>query len=1157
MANFTLRCSKYWMIALLCCYQTHTFAQELASVGDRNPVKTHKQLVQKDQNHQQLKRVLEEIGDHYKVNFMFDQKIVEEKMVDKTSLDFDNFEQLLNNLLLPLGLTYKKIDDTHYIIKKVESKEQTVRKIEKQEVNTEKNEFPQRLMPMFPARHITGDMNLEKTITGKVTDENDEPLPGVNIVVKNTTTGTVTDVEGNYRLNVPDDVEILVFSSVGYLTEEIVIGSRTSIEVEMTPDIQALSEVVVTAFGIEKDKKALSYATQEVEGQKVSAVGNPNVLNGLQGKVAGVTIRLNSGMPGKAPKINIRGSRSLTGNNQPLYVIDGLPVEGGDRVSDFNPNDIESINVLKGPAASALYGLRASNGVVVITTKSGKRSSRPTLNFDTQYSIDRVSRLPDLQMVYSQGFNGDFDLSQIWTWGARIDEIGTYTNEFGEQEVAASYDNDKAFYKTGGTLNSNISFADGGENGNYLIGVGYTNQSGIVPGSDMERYNIKFNGETTKINRLTVGLSINYSDLDIDDYPEARGNDNYFRGLVDVPPSYNLKGKPYADPNNPYRQFYYRAGQNNPYWAVNHNFREAQTNRTFGNLSFKYDITDALSATYRIGVDYFNTNSVDFRELGTAPRGRTNPPSGGSVSFVNTTQNQINSNFFLTFDKDISEDINLNVIVGNEFYDIRTNNNTSGGSDFVTGNWVNLANATNISGSNSAYNQRTVGFYGNLNVGWKNMLFLNASGRNDIVSNMPSDNRSFFYPSFGTSFAFTEAFPVLENFLTFGKIRATYAEVGQVGPIYVNEAGFVKGSPGGFVFPFNGITGLTQRSTIVNPELEPENTKTIELGIDLRFFNNRLGIDYTYYSNKSEGQIYSVPVPLSTGASTEIRNAGEMLSKGHEVTLTTTPVKTTNFEWEFIVNFNTYENTVEALAEGIDRLILSDPIVAEAGYTYPAIYGRSYLRDPATDQIVIDNDLSSPTYGFPLMDNNLKILGSPVPDYEFNFINNFHYKNFSLTAQLDWRQGGVFWNHSLAEANWRGLAIETLDREQDVIIEGKKGHWEGTELIVEGDNDITIKKQWPYYSQLWTNLESQLSDASFVRLREVTLTYSFPEAWFSKGVFSAASFYLTGRNLFLISDAFTDPEINSSESGNQNAIGVEYSETPQTRSYGIGIRVTL
>ncbi|ODS78744.1 MAG: hypothetical protein ABS46_16655 [Cytophagaceae bacterium SCN 52-12] len=1000
-------------------------------------------------------------------------------------------------------------------------------------------------------------MHIDRQITGRITDEKGEGLPGVSIVVRGSAMGTTTQIDGNYRLTIPEGDVTVIFSFVGYLTREIIVGNRSGIDLQMEVDTKALDEVVVTSFGIEREKKALFYATQEVKGTQLTAVGNPNLLNSLQGKVAGVSIRLNSGMPGKAPLITIRGNRSITGNNQPLYVIDGLPVAGGTRINDLNPNDIESMNILKGPAASALYGLRASNGVIVITTKSGRKSGKPTVSFDSHFNVDQAARLPKLQDVYSQGLNGVFDLNQIWTWGSKISDIGTYTNEFGEQEVARAYDNDKEFFQKGYTFSNNLSLSDAGEYGNYMIGVGQTSQTGIVAGSGLKRYNVKFNGEMTKIKNVTVGLSLNYSDLTVDDYPELSGNDNYFRGLTDIPPSYNLKGKRYADPSNPYQQVYYRGGQNNPYWVINHNYRQNKTNRTFGNLLLRYDMSPALSLTYRVGVDYFNSKEVDFQELGTANRGRTIPPSGGSLSLTNSLQNQINSNLFLTFDRDLGEKLNLNAIVGNEVYDIRSSTDRTAGSDFVTGGWANLNNATNLTGSNSISKQRVVGFYGNVNLSWNRILFLNASGRNDIASNMPSGNRSFFYPSVGGSFILSDALNIQKKTVSLIKLRASYAEVGQVGPVYVNNAGFVKGSPGGFVFPFNGLTGLTQSATRIDPNLRPENTRTVEVGADLKFFNDRISLEYTYFNSQSNGQIYSVPVPLSTGASSEIRNAGSMLSKGHEVVLNLTPVTTSKFTWNLGINFTSFDNTVESLAEGVNRIVLSDPIVAEAGYDYPSIYGRSYLRDPATGKHVINNDPKSSTYGFPLTDNNLKVIGTTVPDFELNITNSLRYQRFSLTAQLDWRKGGVFWNHGLAEANWRGLAAGTLDREQEVVLEGVQGHWNGTQLVVEGTNDIPVKKEYPYYSQLWTNYESQLSDASFVRLRELTLNYSLPVSGMKKKWLSAVSVYLSARNLFLISDAFSDPEVNFSEGG-QNVTGYGRSGiTPQTRSVGGGLRISL
>jgi len=1100
-----------------------------------------------------LRDILVDLGRSHGVSIIFDEATISNLLVDSEAYNSSSkFEGKLLSLLKPHGLTYRKIGKKAFVI--ITAQEKEALKSDNTSVLTGETDLNFMKLPEIVA--IPSVSLPDKTISGRVTEEKGDGLPGVSIIVKGTTLGTTTQIDGTYRINVPDGNPVLIFSFVGYVTQEIMVGNQSVIDLQLQTDTKALDEVVVTSFGIEREKKALFYATQEVKGAQLTAVGNSNLLNSLQGKVAGVSVRLNSGMPGKAPQINIRGSRSITGNNQPLYVIDGLPVAGGTRINDLNPNDIESMNILKGPAASALYGLRASNGVIVIKTKSGSRSGKPTLNFDTHFNVDQVARLPKMQDVYAQGLNGAFDLNQIWTWGAKISEIGTYTNEFGEQEVARAYDNDKEFYKSGHTLSNNISLSDGGEYGNYLISFGQTHQTGIVPGSGLERYNVKFNGELTKIRNLSVGLSLNYSDLKVDDYPELGGNDNYFRGVTDIPPSYNLKGKPYASPSNPYTQVYYRAGQNNPYWVVNNNYRENKTNRTFGNLFLRYDLTEWLSVNYRVGIDYFSTKEVDFQELGTATRGRTNPPSGGSLNLLNTQQNQINSNLFLSLDKDLSEKLNLTAIIGSELYDIRSSTDRTAGSDFVTGGWANLNNATNIVGSNSVSKQRVVGFYGNVNLSWNRILFLNASGRNDIASNMPSGNRSFFYPSVGGSFILSDALQLPKNQVSLIKLRASYAEVGQVGPVYVNNAGFVKGNPGGFVFPFNGLTGLTQSSVRIDPNLRPENTKTVEIGADVKFFHDRVSLEYTYFNSRSEGQIYSVPVPLSTGASSEIRNAGSMLSKGHEIVLNLTPVSLSKFTWDLGINFTSFDNTVKSLAEGVSRIVLSDPIVAEAGYDYPSIYGRAYLRD-SQGRLIINNDPKSSTYGFPLTDNNLKVIGSTVPDFEFNFINGFRFGNFSVSAQLDWRKGGVFWNHALAEANWRGLSEHTLDRDKEVVLEGVQGRWEGTQLVIEGENNIPIKKAYDYYSHLWTNYESQLSDASFIRLRELILNYALPTPKTDKRWYRSISLYLSARNLFLISDAFTDPEVNYSEGG-QNVTGYGRSGiTPQTKSIGGGIRISF
>lgn len=1003
-----------------------------------------------------------------------------------------------------------------------------------------------------PIEEILADVD----ITGKITDENGEGLPGASVIEKGTANGTTTGLDGNYKLNLPEDASIVI-SFVGYKTTEVAIAGRSTIDIQMELDAEQLEEVVVTSFGIKKTKQQVTYSTQEVEGEDLAKVGNPNVLNGLQGKVAGVSVSLTSGMPGRSPLVKIRGSRSFTGNNQPLYVVDGAPISG--RAEDLNPNNIESVNILKGPAASALYGLRASNGVVIITTKSGKSvDGNPIISFDTFQSIDMVGYLPDLQMSYAQGNNGVFNPNHSFSWGPKISELGTYTNQRGEQEVAKAYDNDKAFYQTGNTTNTNVSIANAGKIGSYYIGVGHNSQSGIVPSTKLSRTNLKFSGKYQISSKLSTTVSFNYSELSVNDFPDLTGNNNYFRSLTDVPPSYNLAGNAYQSEGDPYMQYYFRSSQNNPYWVVDHNYRNTNTPRTLGNVLLDYDINKAISISYRLGVDNVNSRTEDFRDLGTGQAGRTNPPSGGSISILNSTTRQVNSNLYATYKKNLSENWFLDAIIGNEVFDQKINNDASVGDNFVSGGWANLANASNILASNYASRQRIVGFYGNLNLGWQDKIFVNASGRNDYVSNMPSGSRSFFYPSLGTSVVLTNVLPELKNIMSFGKLRATVAEVGQAGQIFVNGTGFVKNSPSNFTFPYNGITSFTQQSMRINPDLKPENTRSIEFGLDLRFLDERITVDYTYFNSKSEGQIFQVPLALSTGAASEIRNAGEMSSKGHEIVLGLIPIRSNGFTWNFNTNFSTLENKVMELAEGVDRIdINSGIIVAEQGYDYPSILGTAYFKDPNTGLDVVLNDPTSSRHGMPIMDPAKKIIGSTIPDFEMNFINRISYKNLSFSFQIDWRSGGQLFSQSYTETRWRGLGAVTEDRDVDVVLPAVKGRVVEGELIVDGSNDISIQKNLNYYSAIgqWLATEESLQDASFVRLREVTFNYELPQSLLGNIFIKSASIYLTGRNLFLITDSFTDPEVNHSNGRSGNTAGLEWSQIPQTRSIGGGIRI--
>jgi TonB-linked SusC/RagA family outer membrane protein len=1087
----------------------------------------------------ELNKLLQILNQQTGASFIYSSKVI--KSERKISANEDNMRlaAFIDKYLTPLEVGYKLIDNQILLYR-----------------NSDRNEITN-----FSISEQVGSVNsANETIIGLVTDSSGVPLIGASVELKsNRKISVITDAKGQFTITVDKFPAVLVISYIGFQTREVIVNDNLNkLNVKLFPSSASeMDNIVVTAFGIKRDQKALGYASQKVSGQQLSAVGNTNIQNSLQGKAAGVQVRLSSGMPGRPALVNIRGSRSITGSNEPLYVIDGLPVAAGSRTIDFNPSDVENMDILKGPAAAALYGVRASNGVIVITTKSGKNANRkPVVTFESQFGQDKVSYLPKLQYEYAQGNNGVFDQNGLFSYGPQINTLGTYTNLLGEQEQGASYRNMDDFYGAGLTFNNNLEIAQGGNFGNYAIGVGRTDQRGVIANTDMQRTNLKFNGLMTPFKNLKIGISFNYADINVNDFPDEAGNVAFFRALYEAPPSYNLKGKPYASPANPYQQILFRAAQNNPYWILANNNRNSKTGRTYGNILLEYQLAKGLKANYRVGLDNFNTKVERYDELGTGPTGRTAVPSGGQFVLQNQQQSQLNSNFFLNYDRDLSKDLVLNFIAGNELFEIRNANSSISSTNFVTSNWKNVANGTTIISGNSKSAQRVVGFYGNANLGYKETVYLNLSARKDYASNLPSGNRSFLYPSAGLSFILTEAMPKLKNIFTFAKFRANYAEVGQLGQLYVNGVGYSASNPG-YLFPLNGIAGFLPSGTNISPTLRPENTQSVEFGTEMRFLKNRIGIDYTYFRSLSDGQIFGIPLPPSTGFGIQVNNAGKMLSKGHEVMFRVTPLKTNNINWDLNINFSKYNTTIEELPAGLSRIELSNAsgairLIAEKGQPYPAFLGSDYQVDPASGKRVI-----SSLNGFPLGTPVAQVLGTPNPDFEFNFINTIRYKSLTLGFQVDWRKGGMFFSMLQNESRIRGLSAETLDRDINQVLPGKKGRFVNGALVIEGDNDISIKKTNPYWSNLPTI--ANLDDASFMRLREINLNYDMPNELVKKLKLSGLGIFFTGRNLFLRTKTFVDPELNMTNtltgSSTGNSVGIEWYQQPQTRSIGAGLRL--
>jgi TonB-linked SusC/RagA family outer membrane protein len=1056
-------------------------------------------------------------------------------------------------------------------------------------------------------------------ISGKVTSAEDgSPMPGASIVVKGTTVGTLTDAEGNYSLLLPAGATELVVSFVGMKSQDIRIEGRTEIDVVLEVDILGQFEVVVTAMGITREKKALGYSVQDVSSEELSRAGNPNMLTSLSGKIAGVEIRQQSGMPGAPSTMFIRGARSFSGNNQPLYVVDGMPISSGSdwgqnvtepyysaRSLDIDPNNIESINVLKGQVAAALYGIRASNGVIVITTKGGKSVSagRPTVGLTSSYTVDVNSRFPDVQQTWAQGYYEDFYAPYSFSWGPKITNLpdiptyggnsqghpGQWFDPYKGQWVAPkAYNNPKGYFQNGGLLYNGINISNSAGFGSYYVGFSSTNQNGIIPNTGMNRYTANANATVNLGKKWTAGFSGNYSDLSLKKIPS--GNNSWLFTVYGAPASFDLMGTPYhmEGLNGKYRQITYRRGAvgENPRWATENNQFNETTRRFFGNTYLEFNPFSWAKVKYQLGIDTYTTDNEDIYEMGSSVNGQAFPtgyltptnlvyqyraPTGGSINNYGLMTTTLNSLLTATLTKNFTEDLVGTLILGNEISDDKTRTWTMNGTGFTIPGWDNMSNTTTQTADESKSLYRSVGTFGNLSVDFRNMLFFNATGRYDIVSSMPHGNRSFFYPSVSLGWIFTELGPLKgNNIMNYGKIRASYAEVGQAGTYREMTYG-LGGSYSGFlndgiVYPLGGVSGFRPNSTLYDPKLVPQNTKNWELGIELKFLNNRLGLDYTYSNQDATNQIFSVPVAASTGYASFVTNAGEMTSKAHEIVFYATPVQVGGFEWNLTANFTKVKNMCVSLAAGVESISLAGyetpNVRASAGDTYPAIYGGTILRD-ANGKILIDDNPESYYYGFPQFGDFGKI-GDVSPDFIVGLSNTFKYKFVSLSALFDWKQGGDMYSGSNRLIGLYGAAGFTEDRvtpfsyadTENSKGTGVKSDGSVNDIVRGGPDDIYAYPD--YWADIWGGGldELQIYETSYIKLREVTLTFQLPKSVASTIRMQGASLSLVGRN-FLLWTTLPNFDPETSQGQGNGIMGFEYMSMPQTTSYGLSLNLTF
>lgn len=1041
-----------------------------------------------------------------------------------------------------------------------------------------------------------------KTITGTVTGADDGlPIPGAAVMVKGTSVGTVSNADGVYSLQIPQDAQYLWVSYMGMRTLEVDIAGRSTINVVLQPDTKEVDEVVVTAMGISREKKALGYAVQNVNSEELTQAANSNVATALQGKVAGVEITSASGMPGASSNITIRGARSFTGNNSPLYIIDGTPVASTSDVStgnsvtgtdfanrsiDIDPNDIESINVLKGQAASALYGMRASNGVIVITTKSGKnaRKDKPQISFNSNVSFDVLSILPKLQDEFAQGTNGKYNPTSSLSWGPRISDLAKdpgyggetanrYTDADGMKQgmyyvpqrknagldpwvKPQKYDNVGDFFETGVTVSNSVNIAQRFDKGNFALSLGNTNSTGIVPSTGLDRYNVKMAAEAQLYKNWLAGFSGSFISSKLT--KQSSANNGIIATVFPAPPSYDLAGIPSHILGDPYTQNNYRGGSfDNAYWAVKNNEFTERLQRFFGNVYVQYATNfntenHKLVMKYQLGDDAYVSNYSDVWGYG-------HSNGKGEVDHYNYTINELNSLFTAAYNWKINDDFVFDAVVGKELVDYKRKFSEAYGMNFNFSGWNHINNASVYQAGESYRKERTLGVFGNLALAYKSMLFLNVTGRNDVVSTMPRDSRSFFYPSVSLGWIFTELDVLKNDVLTYGKLRGSYAEVGQAGNYYNNYytspsygGGFSSGVP--ITYPIGSVVAYLPNSTIYDPDLKPQNTISYEGGLDLTFFDGLVNLGYTFSRQDVKDQIFGVPLAGSTGYGELITNGGSIHTNAHEITMDLTPIKTKNFKWNLGFNFSKIDNYVDKLAPGVNSIFLGgfvEPQVrAGIGDKFPVIYGVSYLRNEA-GQIVVDDD------GFPQPGEEM-VIGTVAPDFRLGFNTGFEVYKFKISAVFDWKSGGQMYSGTKGLLDMYGISEKSGEYRQktDFMFDRPAVKITGTDASgnpIYAPNDIKIPGSMAqnYFSAENNISESMIYDNSFVKLRELAISYP---VYSKNGISVQVSAF--ARNIILWTEIEgMEPEATQ---GNNNMSGAfERFSLPGASSYGFGVNLNF
>jgi len=1071
-------------------------------------------------------------------------------------------------------------------------------------------------------------------ISGRVsTAEDNSPLVGVTIQVDGKQIGTFSRAEGVFELEIPSPNERLVFSFIGFERQVIETNGRSSFEIRMVSDAIRTGDVVVTAFGLEREKKALGYSVQEISGSEILETKDANIVSSLAGRVAGVQVTSGVSGAGSTSRIVIRGESSLSGDNQPLFVVDGVPVANssdfrsnrhaaanmgldfGNFGADINPDDIESISVLKGPNATALYGSRAANGVVLITTKTGKSRRGLGISLNFNQTFESLLAYPEFQHEYGQGKNFAFDFTNGYgsglfdgvdeSWGPALDgrlikqfdspttnglrggDVHGLAGILGSAGVDLSRRGDiqatpwtfhgdpwEDFFEVGNSRSSNVAFFGGNETGNFRLSYTNFDHVGMTPNTDLRRNTINFSAGYNLSEKLYVSASANYIKTDSDNrHVVGYGTESIPYLFTWWGMQINMKSlKNYwQDGLEGFQQYNYNYNyHDNPYFTMHENTNGMGRNRLIGNVMLSYNILDNLVLTGRVGTDYFG----EIREIKRAFSTQRFPQGQYREDKINFFE--LNTDFLLTYNNKINGDFDYSVSFGGNQMRQKNHFNSLSANRLVIPEVYNFSN-TDVSLVTLLEKQEKQinSLYAFTQLTYQNMIYLDITGRNDWSSTLPSESNSYFYPSVSLSAVLTDIFKIPTNsFLTFAKLRTSWAQVGSDTDPYRLQNTY------SFTAPWGSNLISQESSQINNADLKPEIVSSFEIGTDIRLFENRIGLDFTWYNSNSENQILGVQIPISTGYTSQIINAGRINSSGIEIMLNANPIRLKNgFRWDIGVNYTYNRSIVKELAEGLDTYTVSSgsgvTVLAKEGERMGSMWGEGLMTND-DGKIVYRN-------GLPVRTNELKLLGNYNPDFTVGFFNSFKYGNFDLNVLVDWRQGGELVSIMRLIGATAGNVVETLwgrDQEnggshpgiKDSGLERKDGDkifYDG--IIGDGvieifddngnvigyrENDVIVSAT-AYHNTRYRrqNVEEGLYDATFIKLREVSIGYSIPTRWLEGLFFESAKISLVGRNLLLWTDYnHGDPE-TMNFTGQNMVPGVDNMALPSARTYGFNINI--